>query len=292
MFWNMLQYLGIDQPRKSTKTTLLLTHDVDHPLLWPSARFFVKKLAGDLLKRRDAKEALFSISSFPKTAFFGKKDPYDNFNHLMNVAEKANLPAHFFFMAGTGTAFDPPVYLQWPFVKRLFESIQKRGHLIGFHPSYRTYNNADLFSKEKQALEEACGQAVTVGRQHFLRFQAPLTWRIWADNGMEWDSTLAYAEQPGFRCGSCLPFPVFDIERSEILPLWERSLIVMEGSYRSYMNLTPPQMEANMMALWQTTSKYGGEFTFLWHNSAFETPYYLPYQDLYHRFVSMASQSN
>jgi len=34
--------------------------------------------------------------------------------------------------------------------------------------------------------------------------------RAWADAGMDYDSTLSYADRPGFRCGTCSEYPAFD----------------------------------------------------------------------------------
>ncbi len=292
MLWNMLKFLEIDQDRLPLKPSLRLTHDVDEPLLWTSPLFFLKKLGGDILKRHDAAAALFSVSSYYSSAFHGMKDPYDTFEMLMTVAENVNLSAYFFFMSGGGHKLDPPSYLHQHFIQKLFQRIKERGHHIGFHPSYETYNDESVFAQEKMRLENACGQAVKVGRQHFLRFQAPDTWRIWANQGMEWDSTLAYAEQVGFRCGSCLAFPVFDCQRREALPLMEYPLTAMEGSLRKYQNLPPNLMLAKLNELWATTQKYGGTFTLLWHNSAFNTPYYMPYHHIYKHFVTDAIKSN
>ncbi len=83
------------------------------------------------------------------------------------------------------------------------------------------------------ALKEAAAklgieQATWGGRQHYLRWNAPATWRNYAEAGLDYDTTLSYADHAGFRCGTCHPFPVFDVERNTALDLLEYPLIVRE----------------------------------------------------------------
>ncbi len=111
------------------------------------------------------------------------------------------------------------------------------------------------------------------GRQHYLRWNVPVTWRNWNEAGLDYDSTLSYADHAGFRCGICYEFPVYDLEERKQLALLERPLIVMEGSVfgSNYMNLNRQAALDSMILLKQRCRKYNGDFTLLWHNSAFET---------------------
>ncbi len=292
MLWNMLRHLGIQQERVKRSFQLLLTHDVDYPLLWTSFPFFLKKLGGDILKRRSLKEAAFSINSFVSTKTGKEKDPYDTFDFLMQVAENANFPAHFFFMAGGKSRLDPKYDIGQDFVKKLMAEMYKRGHRIGFHPSFDTFDDETLFQREKLRLEEVSPQAITCGRQHFLRFSVPETWRIWADSGMEWDSTLGYPEQEGFRCGVCYPFPVFDILERKELKLLEIPLTAMDTTYAVYKKVTPAVMEDDLMELFKTVKKYSGTFVLLWHNSSFGVPAYQAYTQVYERFLKSAAKAS
>jgi len=122
---------------------------------------------------------------------------------------------------------------------------------------------------------------VTTGRQHFLRFATPETWRIWENNDMEWDSTLAYADRAGFRCGVCYDFPVYDfIERKE-LKLREKPLIMMEVSLKQYENLSADQAIKRIDTLRSTVEKYNGSFVYLWHNSSYEKDGWEKYNPVY-----------
>ena len=85
---------------------------------------------------------------------------------------------------------------------------------------------------------------------------------------MVFDSTLGYADRPGFRCGICYEFNVFNILTREKLNLKEKPLIVMECSLFEdrYLNLSYDDSYNKVISLMNTVKKYNGEFVLLWHN--------------------------
>lgn len=290
MLWNMLVHLGIQDKRKNRNFEFLLTHDVDTPLLWKSTRFFFKKLAGDLFKRSDLKEIGFSIKSYYQTYFGRQRDPYDSFDYLMKLADSHGLQSHFYFLSGGKTKYDNTLPLSSPFMQQLVSKIQANGHNIGIHPSYSTLKDIWQFKYEKEQLEASTGFPVRVGRQHFLRFEAPYTWQLWEDQGMTVDSTLYYPEQPGFRCGVCYPFPVFNFLTRKKLRLKEMPLTAMEVTWTTYLKASPTKILADMLQLKETVRKYNGTFVLLWHNSSFNTPEWKAYAQVYEQLLEKFSE--
>lgn len=59
--------------------------------------------------------------------------------------------------------------------------------------------------------EEGIDQPVLGDRQHFLRWETSTTARLWDANGLDYDSTLSCADRPGFRCGTCREYPLYDL---------------------------------------------------------------------------------
>ena len=78
---------------------------------------------------------------------------------------------------------------------------------------------------------------------------------------------MGYAAEPGFRCGTCKPFPVFDIQSQKELPLIERPLLIMDVSLRFYKNLSVKESITLCEKIKSEVRKHNGEFVFLWHNS-------------------------
>ncbi len=264
LLWNMLTYLGIEEERRTRYFSTLLTHDVDEPYLWRNRLSPFKTILGDIFKRRNPAAARQHFSYFKE-----KKDPFDTFDALMDESEKRGLQSHFFFIAGGNTRYEGRYKIEDTSIKELFTRIHKRGHAIGIHPSYDTYRSALMLDSEIEALQEVSPQQVKTGRQHFLRFAVPHTWQAWADNKMAWDSSMGYAAAVGFRCGTCYPFPVFNVLTCRQLDLIERPLCVMEVSLFSeqYMGLSQAEALAKIRQMIHRVRRYNGEFVLLWHNS-------------------------
>ena len=122
--------------------------------------------------------------------------------------------------------------------------------------------------------EEGIDQPRLGGRQHFLRWETPTTARLWDDQGLDYDSTLSFADRPGFRCGTCRPpseqGSLYDLHQRRPLRPRERPLIVMECTViaERYLGLGySDQALALMQGYRDTCHRFGGDFTLLWHNS-------------------------
>lgn len=275
--WQALVDLGIDQQRKDRQFSFLMTHDVDLPRLWWNGKDFIRSVVGSLVKRRDLKGTLKLLRWWIKG-----QDPFDTFDLLMSRSESYGLRSHFFFMSGGTSDKDNYYRIDHPKILQLMETIKKRGHQIGFHPSFNAYNDPDQFELELKTLREVAPLPVAFGRHHFLRFEVPTTWQIWEDQGMHWDSSMSYHDSVGFRCGVCYPFPVFNVVSRKKLNLIERPLIVMDGSFVTYGEQDPDKAIAAMNQLIDQVERYRGEFVFLWHNSAFNIGLWGPFEKVYH----------
>ena len=266
MLWNMLKFLGCKQKRKKRKFELILTHDVDNAYKYKNLFSGIREIAGDIIKRKDLFLAFENTLNKILTHSKLKKDPYDTYDYLMDISEMVGTKSYFFLHSSNHSKYDNN---NDKFLKTIAKKILNRGHFLGYHPSYNSYNNLEIFMKDKKRIENIIEYELTFGRQHYLRFEVPTTWQIWEEAEMEWDSTLSYADKEGFRCGVCYPYSVFDIMNRKKLNLKERPLIVMEGSLINYQRLEPKEVEFRIKNLINRVKKYNGEFVFLWHNSGF-----------------------
>ena len=189
----------------------------------------------------------------------------------MDVSEKSNLKSYFFFMGTKKDKLSIGYSLSDNFIKKIINRIYERGHIIGFHPGYYTFNNNEKWRKEYGYLAANIGQKVYCGRQHFLRFEIPGTWQIWEDNAMLWDSSLTFSNKAGFRCGTCYEYSVFNILTRKKLSLKEKPLIVMEASFNRNDRKDFLLMTKKILELKNKVKKYNGELVLLWHNSSFNT---------------------
>lgn len=262
-------------PRAPRRSSVLLTHDVDVPysVRHRSARQNVQMIAGDVLKRRDPGLAARRLrASVRRAGTVPLRDPAFTFDFIMSTGERFAIKSSFYFLAEPRGRKPAYYSLQEPWAQSLLRSIADRGHLLGLHVSYDAYLNAGATRREFETLlsvVEALGisQDEWGGRQHWLRWENPTTWRNWERAGLDYDATVGFEERPGFRCGSCRPFGVFDLKARRRLQLVEHPLHFMDSSLFDR-GATPRGVLEAALRVHETCKRHGGEFVLLWHNDA------------------------
>ncbi|MBQ1819611.1 MAG: hypothetical protein II120_05360, partial [Bacteroidales bacterium] len=91
---------------------------------------------------------------------------------------------------------------------------------------------------------------------------------LWQDAGITDDYTLGFAERCGFRCGTCHPYPLYDVRHDKVTDIIEHPLIVMDGTLFDYMKLSVEDARALTQRLKQRCLDVEGDFVILWHNHA------------------------
>lgn len=265
---------------KQHQFSMKVSHDVDAPSRYGfgSAKSILKSMAGDVIKRRDIKSAFSApwvrLNSGQK---LHPADPFNTFDWIMDVSEANNLTSAFYFICGRTSKLDASYEPEHPAIRELMRRMHQRGHEIGLHPSYNTYQKPQLIQQEADRLravlqEEGIKQTEFGGRMHYLRWEHPTTLQAWNDAGMTYDSTLSYADLPGFRCGTCFEYPAFNTMTQQILNIRIRPLIAMECTIIAdrYMGLGyGADAEKKFAQLKDTCRRVSGCFTLLWHNSHF-----------------------
>jgi hypothetical protein len=279
IFWHQLASLCPGLLRKPRQFKTILSHDVDYPFsqLGITVSRLLLSCGADILKRRSPDLALKRYKAWQavnnKADY--RQDFYYTFDRLMDISEKNNLKSAFYFMtACTDPDHEQPYDISHPYLRRLLRDIADRGHEIGLHPSFETFQDPVQTKAEFHHLLEVCAeegirQEIWGGRQHFLRWQAAATWRNWAEAGLDYDSTLTFPEHAGFRCGTCFEYPVYDLKQRRGISLIERPLVIMEESVirQDLMGLKGSGIFDFICSLKQICRKYNGDFTLLWHNS-------------------------
>lgn len=269
-------YSGIVLTRHQFRISV--SHDVDAPSRYGFTGFkgLLRVIAGDVLKRGDIKSLLYGPWIRLNTLdALHPRDPFNTFDWLMDISDQHGLTSAFYFICGGTSNLDADYEPDHPAIRALMQRIHQRGHEIGLHPSYCSYQSPELIKDEAERLrriasEEGISQTEWGGRMHFLRWQHPTTLRAWADAGMTYDSTLGYADRPGFRCGTCFEYQAYDPVEKSILNIKIRPLVLMECSVIDghYMGLGLDQMALDKFnELKSSCSAVNGNFTMLWHNS-------------------------
>ena len=259
--------------KPSQQFELVFTHDID--LL--NAPVSLREFAKDVVKRKSIAASRKRLDYLVKGS-----NPYDLFDFFMNVSERNNTLSRFYFMTGHNiTGKDGENYNHTPLYRKTLNQIKERGHIIGFHPSLLTYNDAQMFNNEKSRLERDIDGNVTEGRQHALRFEVPGTWNIWNDSGMKMDSTLGYSAREGFRCGTGCRFKVFDVKKRRTLELQELPLVVMDTTLHVNRRLSIEKSMEVISSYIALGKKYNMPVTLLFHNLIDESIDWKNWKQLY-----------
>jgi len=275
VLWATMKRLWPGIKRKDQIYCVCLSHDVDHPAGAVNKPWLqvLRNVGGDLIRRKDTGLALRRLKA--KLTGDYSVDPFNTFAFIMDLSERHGLRSAFYFKTGfSNRQFDENYSLDSPWMEELLRNIHERGHEIGLHTSYEAYNDPIRTRNEFEALLRVADKLHIVqkqwgGRQHYLRWENPVTWQIWEEAGLDYDSTLGFADHVGFRCGTCHEFPVFNLRTRKALRLRERPLIVMDTTLLApeYMALRPEQALEWIERLSNTCRRFGGTFTLLWHNT-------------------------
>lgn len=270
--------------RRELRPRLWLSCDVDAPYT-PGARGpwqALRQAASHLKNDRSAMLATRSLLAAAAAPFGHTRwDPFDTFDYLLPQLAGAGQRATFYFIAVDRPRGPDGVYsLEEPRIQRLLAKIVAAGHEVGLHGSYHSADDPARLRAEAARLREAVAraggrQSEWPARQHYLRWVTPRTARHLAAAGFASDSTLAFADAPGFRCGTCHTYPLWDLEQGCELPLLERPLVAMDASVttRSYLGLGFGEAAFEAFdAVARSCRRFGGEFSVLWHNSNLALP--------------------
>lgn len=273
LLWSLLVRTWPRLERRPRRFRLRLSHDVDFPLYrapYHEARSLVRR---DLAWEHAPLVAARRLVNAAVPQLVPKRlDLCNTFGFIMDASERLGLESAFYFIAGNRAgAIDGFYTLDDPWIRRLLASIDRRGHEIGFHASYTTFRDPEQTRLEVETLREAAAAAgvarpVAGGRQHYLRWENPVTWQNWEDASLDYDSTLAFGDHVGFRSGTCYEHPVFNLRTRKPLRLRERPLVVMEASLLEYQQLGLDAVPGAVARLADRVRRHDGDLTLLWHN--------------------------
>ncbi|MGB4850166.1 MAG: polysaccharide deacetylase family protein [Saprospiraceae bacterium] len=262
-YW--LLTLGYPLKGDTSEYKVVPTCDVDKPYYWKGKPGW-KVLAGGF--RRNPFQFLKDMKQSKAVKRGQQKDPYDQFDYMMTLAERSDNRFEFNMIGGGRTRYEGHYDIGDEQIKTLMQEMSNRVHRIGAHPSYASFKDASMIKKEIEAISKSSGLVISSSRQHYLRFEVPDTWRCLSEAGIKTDSTLGFAAEPGFRCGTSKPFSVFDIHERKELPLIERPLLIMDVSFRMYKKYTIEQSIDLSQKIIEQVKKHNGELVILWHNSS------------------------
>lgn len=217
-----------------------------------------------------------------------QSDPYDTFELQLALQQKYDLEVVYFVLLADYGLNDKNI----PFQSRKFQLLIK--HLadhakVGIHPSFGSNYEEGRLKEEWKRLKNIIKREVSISRQHFLKLSFPTTYRNLIDLGIQNDYTMGYAAYPGFRASICHPFYFYDLELEQSTSLRVHPFVVMDATFKYYLDFTPEQALSLTKELMQEVKKVNGTFVTLWHNETWsEHGAWKGWSQLYEEIIKLA----
>lgn len=196
-----------------------------------------------------------------------KKDPFDTFDKIIKLKNKYEARTIFFFLIGDYTTFDTNVSASKTKFRLLIKSMVDYAR-VGLHPSFYTMTDAQKLKYEKLRLEAITNMPIFRSRQHYLRFEMPITYQNLIDLDINEDYSMGYASHVGFRASTCTPFYFYDLDFEIQTPLKVFPFALMDTTLNDYMKLTPKQSLGKIRDLRNKVLQVNGTFITLFHNES------------------------
>jgi hypothetical protein len=257
---SLLQFIGINSVPDS-EFNIQPTFDIDSTFAYKGKGAF-RTTAGilkDLSKGR-----INRVKDRIKVLIQKRKDPFDTFDQITQIAEQYPETRCFWLLADFGTYNKNLSYTnpqQGEIISKLSSTCE-----IGIHPGYDTYMNATNLALEIHRLTSLTKKEIKISRQHFLRLSIPETYNHLTEHNIQIDYSMGYAETTGFRMGTARLTPWFNLKTNEITSLQLQPFCYMDGTLNEYMKLSPNQAIEEVKRLKALVKEYGGTFSFIWHN--------------------------
>jgi len=206
---------------------------------------------------------------------------------LVHASLQNRVNTAIYWKASTPGPFDTGYAIDDPHFHQFIAQFQELGIEMGIHPSYRTFESPELLRAEVERIRVVLKTYELGGRQDYLRWK-PATWSAWDALNISYDCSLGYADNVGFRAGTCIPYRPWLWNEQREASLLEIPLIAMDSALRGYMGLSAGQASAQLRRLVERCASVGGVFTLAWHNTTMLHP---DYAATYHSMLQLIAGS-
>jgi peptidoglycan/xylan/chitin deacetylase (PgdA/CDA1 family) len=269
-----------------------LTHDIDNLWRWTRRGFAasgyrfarsLRRLEMGGLVREAGDVGHWLTHHLPR-----RTDPHWTFPHMLAGEAERGVDSTFFVIARHTHRQDgrqPVVYQRR--IPEVLDLLRQGRREVGLHGNDSDRLGVSPLCDDRTALEARTGDDVRGIRYHYLRCLYHETLPLVDAAGLDYDSSLAFAEHEGFRCGTALPFHPYLLAEERPLRLVELPLAVMDTTLHQpqYRGLPAPEAEQAARRVLERVREAGGAAALLWHNMRFDPREAQGYDGVYWRLT-------
>ncbi len=256
---------------KKRRFGITLTCDVDQA--WKYKHKGFKRTYGAFLK--DLVKFDFQELKKRKKIISGKeKDPFDTFEFFKSFLD-SSIPRNdlkikmiFFWLMADYGKFDKNNPVGNSAFQEKIREISSWAE-CGIHPSYASNSDPEKLEIEIRRLEKVWGDKIKKSRQHYIKLDFPQTYQNLIEKGISEDYSMGYADETGFRAGTCTSFFWYDLSKEIQTDLKVIPFCAMDVSMRNYQKWSIEESVQEIRRLKSEIQKVEGNMCVLFHNSNF-----------------------
>ncbi|MEJ7609756.1 MAG: polysaccharide deacetylase family protein [Ferruginibacter sp.] len=216
-----------------------------------------------------------------------KKDPFESFGFLHELHRRYALhPLYFFLVAQKTGIYDKNILPGKKAMRQLIQYHAKQ-YPVGLHPSWKSFKDPAVLTKEKNILEEIVQQKVTATRRHYIKMALPGTYRDLLMAGIKDDHSMGYGSINGFRASVASSYNWYDLSEEKITTLRVHPFCFMDANCYYEEKLSPDESYAQLMHYYTTCRDNGGTLITVFHNNFLGTDKrFKGWRELYTKFIS------
>ena len=269
-----------------------LTHDLDNLWRWTRRGFAAagyRTTRG--VYRRDwaaARRELGDAGDWLVHHLPRRTDPYWTFPRIIGGEDARGVTSTFFVIARHTHKQDgnqPETYRRRR--PEVLSLLARHRREIGLHGNDADRLGLEPLIDDRALLARKAHAEVHGIRYHYLRCLYHETLPLLEQAGFSYDTSLAFAEHEGFRCGCSFPFRPYSLAEERPLDLVELPMAVMDGTLQQphYRNLPAREAERMAAAVFERVRASGGASSLLWHNNRFDPRLSRGYDKVYWNLV-------
>lgn len=277
------------------RCAIALTHDLDNLWRWTRRGFAAagyraaraaRHLQGRAVLRELGDGADWLVRHLPR-----RTDPFWTFPQILDGEDVRGVSSTFYVIARHTHRRDgnqPATYRRK--IPEALSLLAQHHREVGLHGNDADRLGVDPLLDDRALLARDAHAEVHGIRYHYLRCLYHETLPLLEQAGFGYDTSLAFAEHEGFRCGCSFPFRPYSLAEERPLDLIELPLAVMDGTLQEthYRGLDAAEAEFAAASVLSRALRSGGGVSLLWHNNRFDRRLSRGYDKVYWSLVDQA----